>query len=188
MHIPKVPLSEFKLKDRKVFTVDYKKRVNTLILPIKVSEACEPRSVEELPKTIDVENAILDTGATCSCISERIADELGLSKIDVILNHTVNGTREANVYLINMYLPHNVLFPGLHVIDANILDTDILIGMDVIGGGDFAITHKDGTTKVSFLLPPYYDIDFVKEVEKAQNQSSRRQQYGKKRSKSKRKF
>lgn len=185
MPIPRVPLSEFKLKDRKTFTVDYKRRAYTLILPIKISEACEPRPVEELPKTIPVENAILDTGATCSCISKRIVDELGLSKIDVTLNHTANGEREANVYLINMYLPNEVFFSGLRVIDANLLDTDVLIGMDVIGNGDFAITHKNGTTKVSFLCPPYEDIDFVTKVEKARHQSSMKQQYGKKKPKRK---
>ena len=40
---------------------------------------------------------------------------------------------------------------------------DVLIGMDIITKGDFAITNPDGTTKFSFRIPSQADIDFVRE-------------------------
>ena len=44
---------------------------------------------------------------------------------------------------------------------------DILIGMDIIGVGDFAVTNRDGKTKFSFRLPSRADIDFVVEDKKS---------------------
>ncbi len=39
----------------------------------------------------------------------------------------------------------------------------MLIGMDIISRGDFAVTNKDGKTTFSFRLPSVAKIDFVKE-------------------------
>ena len=35
--------------------------------------------------------------------------------------------------------------------------------MDIIGQGDFAVTHSTGQTKFSFRMPSQADIHFVKE-------------------------
>ena len=37
----------------------------------------------------------------------------------------------------------------------------MLIGMDVINAGDFAITNKDGKTVFSFRIPSMERIDFT---------------------------
>ena len=37
---------------------------------------------------------------------------------------------------------------------------DVLIGMDVIGTGDFAVTHADGRTCMSFQMPSRRRIHF----------------------------
>ena len=42
----------------------------------------------------------------------------------------------------------------------------MLIGMDIINLGDFAITNKNGNTKFTFEIPSSRDIDFVKENKK----------------------
>ena len=53
---------------------------------------------------------------------------------------TANGRRIAGVYLIGLYLLNDVVFPALPVTDGNLgNDIDVLIGMDVIGSGDFAV-------------------------------------------------
>ena len=39
----------------------------------------------------------------------------------------------------------------------------MLIGMDIISKGDFAITHPGGHTKFSFRVPSQADIDFAVE-------------------------
>ena len=43
------------------------------------------------------------------------------------------------------------------------VESDVLIGMDIISRGDFAITHPGGRTKFSFRVPSQADIDFVEE-------------------------
>jgi len=42
---------------------------------------------------------------------------------------------------------------------------DVLIGMDILGVGDFAVTHNNGKTTFSFCCPSRREIDFVAEVE-----------------------
>ena len=37
---------------------------------------------------------------------------------------------------------------------------DVVIGMDVICNGDFAVTNKDGNTTFSFRIPSEETIDF----------------------------
>jgi len=44
---------------------------------------------------------------------------------------------------------------------------DVLIGMDILGLGDFAVTHQDGKTVFSFCVPSRKHIDFVAEIKTA---------------------
>jgi hypothetical protein len=44
---------------------------------------------------------------------------------------------------------------------------DALIGMDILGIGDFAVTHHKGTTTFSFCCPSRQEIDFVTELSKS---------------------
>ncbi len=39
----------------------------------------------------------------------------------------------------------------------------MLIGMDIIGAGDFAVTNKDGKTVMTYRYPSSKCIDFVTE-------------------------
>ena len=55
--------------------------------------------------------------------------------------------------------------------DIKVLETDIgrqgielLIGMDVILGGDFALTNLNKKTTISFVSPSMKEIDFIPEV------------------------
>ena len=108
--------------------------------------------------------AVWDTGATRSVITQNVINALGISKIDEITNYTANGERTAGEYLVNIYLPNNVVFSAIRVIDGDIYDTDALIGMDIIGQGDLAITHKFKKTWMTFQLPSSHSIDFVDEI------------------------
>jgi len=42
---------------------------------------------------------------------------------------------------------------------------DILIGMDIINKGDFAISNRNGKTMFSFRYPSMTDFDFQSELE-----------------------
>ena len=87
-----------------------------------------------------------------------------------------------------MILPSNVIFEGLRVTEGILAGTEVLIGMDIIASGDFAVTHcnEDGGTTMSFCVPSVQEIDFVTrartdEVGKIGNREARRASKKKKR-------
>lgn len=62
----------------------------------------------------------------------------------------------------------------LQVTEAKLSGLDVLIGMDVIGDGDFAISHnhKTNDTILSYRTPSVGKIDFVEQAKA--NRSERR--------------
>lgn len=110
--------------------------------------------------------AIWDTGATGSVISPKVVQALNLQPITMQYVQDANSKRLVNVYLIALYLPNNIIFGSIKVTEANLGSggPDVLIGMDVIAHGDFALTCKGGKTKFSFQFPSGSDIDFAKQA------------------------
>ena len=53
-----------------------------------------------------------------------------------------------------------IIFTSLEVLGMPI-SVDILIGMDIISQGEFAITASQGNTKFSFQIPSTHDIDYM---------------------------
>ena len=104
--------------------------------------------------------AIWDTGASTSSISERVVKVLGLSPVSIADNYTAAGIVQVKMYYVNMLLPNGVLLPEMFVSCCQLEDIDILIGMDVINKCDFALTHSDGKTTFSFRVPSIEKIDF----------------------------
>jgi hypothetical protein len=68
----------------------------------------------------------------------------------------------SNVYSVNLYLPNQVVIPKISVAEGIPNNCDMLIGMDVIKFGDFAVTNYNGRTTFSFRMPSMAEIDFVK--------------------------
>jgi len=54
----------------------------------------------------------------------------------------------------------------LRVSENDLNDTDVLIGMDVISRGDFAVSIHKGNGRFSFQIPHTHNIDYVAELEK----------------------
>ena len=151
------------------FTVKYGGRVNLLMTDAGVSEAFDPARSAPGSKQppFHAVKAIWDTGASRTCITEDVVAKLGLSPIDETTNHTAAGPRKVGVYLVNVRLPNRVVFPVLRVTDGIISGADMLIGMDVIGSGDFAVTGSEGATWMTFSLPSVRRLDFVDESNNA---------------------
>lgn len=107
--------------------------------------------------------AIWDTGATNSVITVAAAQILGLIPIAETLVHGVNSSTRKNVYAISLTLPNNVILPYVRVTECDVLSDgfDVLIGMDIIGSGDLAITNSNGQTVFSFRFPSVSRIDFT---------------------------
>ena len=108
---------------------------------------------------------IWDTGATRSVITQNVVDACGLQSIGVQkVYHAQGESQNVQQFLVNIGLPNKVGFPGLPVTLGVLVNGDVLIGMDIIGKGDFAVTNLKGKTKFSFRMPSEADIDFVKEA------------------------
>jgi hypothetical protein len=114
-------------------------------------------------KTIKLK-ALWDTGAMASVISTNAVQSLGLKPIGKARVFHANGESTVGTYLINISLPNNIEFSSLLVTEGLLSDTDVLIGMDIISKGDFAITASGGDTKMSFQVPSTHEIDFVQEI------------------------
>jgi predicted aspartyl protease len=107
-------------------------------------------------------NALWDTGASVSVISGRAAASLGLQAMGRWTVYHANGSSKVNIYYVNVLLPNDISFRALRVSEGDLTGTDMLIGMDIISKGDFAITASLGKTLFSFQIPSTHEIDFTK--------------------------
>ena len=108
-------------------------------------------------------NALWDTGASGSVVTERVATACGLKPITMRKVYHAQGEGLAEVYLINLKIHDAVEFERVEVTRGILKGIDVLIGMDIITWGDFAITNKDQVTTFSFRIPSRSTIDYVKE-------------------------
>jgi hypothetical protein len=95
------------------------------------------------------------------CNFATIIKACGLKPIGMAKVHTANGSCLSEVYLINIRLPNSVGFRGIRATNQDLLGHPVLIGMDVISQGDFAVTNFGGNSKFSFRYPSRAHIDFV---------------------------
>ena len=104
---------------------------------------------------VDQALAQWDTGATNTCISEEIASRYKLKPISYAQSKTPSG-------VLTIILNNEVIFTDWNVMVSKIgaQGIDILIGMDIISKGDFAISNYDGKTQFSFRLPSQQDVDY----------------------------
>lgn len=134
------------------FKVEYTRISKTLVSPVKV---CDVQN-----KNIVDFHAIWDTGATNSVITKRVVDSLNIIPIGVADVFGVNSVAQRPVYRINLILPNSVGIEKMNVTesDINSAGVDLLIGMDIICLGDFAISNHAGKTTFSFSVPPHHNI------------------------------
>jgi hypothetical protein len=112
---------------------------------------------------LHVYRALWDTGADRTGISKRVVKELGLDIVAYSENHTAGGVVSVTNHLVSLVLPNDIVTPPMLVSCCDIDSADILIGMDVITLGDFAVTNLDGKTTFSFRIPSSETIDFKKQ-------------------------
>lgn len=144
-------------------------RANVLHSPCRVCEAFPPNPrPDPLPDSAEF-HAIWDTGASGTVITQKVVDLLQLKPTGLTNVHGVGGPEITETFMVNVSLPSNVMFHGLRVTKGKLAgDFDILIGMDIIGAGDFAVTNHNGKTVMSYRLPSSSEIDFVKEYQDGQ--------------------
>jgi hypothetical protein len=137
--------------------------LRALINQCGISEAFDPDVAGAQPAKVEF-NALWDTGATDCVITQAVIDTWGLSPIGRTEVTGVHGKAESDVYLVNISLPDSVDFVGIRVTKGELGDADILIGMNIITQGDFAVSSFSGITKFSFRVPSEDHIDFVEAI------------------------
>ena len=125
-----------------------------LAAPCHVSKAFNPANgVPDYPRIAF--DAMWDTGATKSVITQRVVDALGLKPIRSGFTQGAHGMGTSKAYVVNLYLPDKISVSELTVIGTNPGDVwwDVLIGMDLISTGDFSVRRVNGKTEWSFSIP-----------------------------------
>jgi len=112
--------------------------------------------------------ALYDTGATHSAVSPKVVADFQLASVGARSVGVGGGTLTTTSHLVNIALPNKVMF-GMTQVAQMVLPggIDALVGMDILGMGDFAVTHHQGKTTFSFCCPSRHEIDFVAEVEQS---------------------
>jgi len=151
------------------FTSTYSKLSRVLINDVIITKEITPK----VSGTLDIRDfngkkykAIWDTGATGSVITEKIVKELDLIPTGMTKVSTASGERDVNTYIVSIWLPNNVVVGNVKVTEGIVHgESEVLIGMDIITKGDFAITNYDGKTVFTYRFPSDKRIDFVKEIQ-----------------------
>ena len=151
--------------DHRAFTVVYEGLTDEISTPVRL-EPVMTADKSLVGTQVEIE-ALWDTGANITCIKPSLRDKLKLCQSELIEPITMSGIGRGKVRadgtLVSIWLtPDFVLelcpvyiadFPG---------DEEILIGMDIITMGDFAICNTGEQTSISFAVPPFPDrIDFA---------------------------
>jgi hypothetical protein len=85
--------------------------------------------------------------------------------------HGVHGPQMTPTYLIGIRLDRTII-TDLRATLAELEGADVLIGMDVITLGDFAVTNENGTTTFSFRIPSLHTVDYVDEANRNRQRQS----------------
>jgi predicted aspartyl protease len=155
------------------FTIRYNTRKNVLDTEIRVSEALLLSNTLQQKPTKEFK-AIWDTGATTCAITKRIVSELNLNPIKITQVHTAGGNiLNKPVYLINIFLPNQITVAYIHAVEVEMIyGGDLLLGMEIINLGDFAVTNRDNKTLLSFQIPSKEYLDFNKPIQFYRNEQN----------------
>ena len=130
---------------------------NSIITPVEITNVFTEQKTQT--------KGIWDTGATASVVTKSTAAALGLLPVTRTMVRGVHGNKEVNVYYVNITLNNKNITLNTQVTECDELSPDnsvgMLIGMNVITMGDFAVTNYQGNTTMSFRVPSLQKIDFV---------------------------
>jgi hypothetical protein len=102
-----------------------------------------------------VVNAMWDTGASFSLITESVALELQLEETSVMRVRHVAGVVAASAFTASVQLQGGMSLDEHRLVSMpNIHSFDMIIGMDIIVLGNFSLLCKNGNTLFCFQYPP----------------------------------
>jgi hypothetical protein len=159
------------------FTARANGRVLRLVSEVEIFPPFGAATTSPAPMTPPTQGkkyqGLYDTGATHSAISPQVVQDLNLASIGARTVGVGGGFLPTTSHLVNIALPNRVMFAMASVAKIVIPGgVDVVIGMDILGMGDFAVTHQSGNTMFSFCFPSRKHIDFTSELQSQQNQQS----------------
>jgi hypothetical protein len=143
----------------RAFTIEYEELTSEISTPVRL-EPLYTTDKKLLGAQIEIE-ALWDTGATMTCIKPSLRDRLKLRPSELVESITMSGIGgdvEADGALVTIWLTPNfaVEFCPVYIADFP-GEEELLIGMDIITMGDFAVCNAGGKTSFSFAIPPFPD-------------------------------
>ncbi len=142
------------------FTRSYSRISNEISSAVRVSNIATDKTENTF--------AIWDTGATHSVITRSMVEKLKLVQVSFAKVKGVHGIKD-NIPVYGIRLSLDSIDFILDVTEYEELVDDgshcILIGMDVINRGDFAISNFNKQTTITFRTPSVSKIDFVTETD-----------------------
>jgi predicted aspartyl protease len=162
--------------EHRAFTIVYEGIADEISTPVQL-EPIYTADKSLLGAQIKIE-ALWDTGATMTCIKPSLRDKLKLRQselVESIIMSGIGGDVEADGTLVSIWLAPNFVIELCPVYIADFPgDEELLIGMDIITMGDFAICNVDGKTSFSFAVPPFPDrIDLADRADSVNGQNER---------------
>ena len=142
-------------EERHIFNKRFDSYVEELATPCKIF------SLDGL--SADCE-AIWDTGAEDSVISQDVAKELSLPIFSKAEMYHAAGKTTTNTYYVYIGLANDIIIGPVHVMEGNFDGNVILIGMDIIGSGDLIVTNNDEHTEMAFSIPSTLKIEDIKKL------------------------
>jgi hypothetical protein len=91
-----------------------------------------------------------------SVISPDVVKDLNLDIVDTVGITGINGASVAEVAVVSLVFPNKAIIKDLRVaVCALEPETEMIIGMDVIGQLDLVICSGSNQTLFSFAIPPF---------------------------------
>ena len=153
----------------------YDKPVKELVSRIKIFPLLTiDKAARNVP--VDVET-LWDTGATVTCIKPALFSRLNLYPLDATNYVTltgIGGKITANSTLVNLSFSPNFVIEYCPVYVADFPGgAEVLIGMDIIGIGDFVVCNADNKSSFSFAVPSFPDrINLAEKAETFNKQNN----------------
>ncbi|MCL2277561.1 MAG: retroviral-like aspartic protease family protein [Treponema sp.] len=153
--------------DKWAITYEYKKGISaSIVIPVRLRV-----KHSDVVTEFWIINALIDTGASISCISNRLANKMGLISTGSYSYGTAAGEYKFLTYTADVFFPRDKLFKDLAVSEFKVRDIDdydFLIGMDILVQGNMSITNTEEKMIFSFRIPPSgkhidYQIELLRE-------------------------
>lgn len=152
----------------RAITKYYGKPQKKLLMPLDILPVSSSDNV--IVNTPVRMKSLWDTGASFTVIKPELRDKLKLQMIKSGSPATFAGIgkemHKANNTVLSIRLCENfeISWCPVYVLDFTV-DVDIIIGMNIIGMGDFAVCNTNKETSFSFAYPSFPDrIDFTEKA------------------------